>query len=235
MPSSTPKLSIRAALGLLSMRHRIWQQKILLVLAIWQQEEGSLARQVLEEQVRMDWPGLAREVQEICRQTGLPDVTDKNVILDKASVKDAIKVNHLQYLKDNMTGQKLEAMKWTDMRDRRPYTKLRNDECRMAFRLEVLQFDCRANMPTRYKRDLRCRACGPEVREQEENEQENEQNEIEQNQSEKEQEEWKIEDQEHLEVCPGHSELWEGLGPINEQSRIRYFMRLKLKKLNKQQ
>ena len=103
MPSSTPKLSIRAALGLLSMRHRIWQQKILLVLAIWQQEEGSLARQVLEEQVRMDWPGLAREVQEICGQTGLPDVTDKNVILDKASVKDAIKVNHLQYLKDNMT------------------------------------------------------------------------------------------------------------------------------------
>ena len=93
-------------------------------------------------------------------------------------------------------------------------------------------------MPTRYKRDLRCRACGPEVREQEENEQENEQNEIEQNQNEQEQqeqEEWKIEDQEHLEICPGHSELWEGLGPINEQSRIRYFMRVKLKKLKKQQ
>ena len=57
MPQSTPKLSIRAARGLLGSRHRIWQQKVLLVLAIWQQEEGSQAREVLEEQVRMGWPG----------------------------------------------------------------------------------------------------------------------------------------------------------------------------------
>ena len=111
----------------------------------------------------------------------------------------------------------------------------------MAFRLEVRQFDCRANMPTRYKRDLRCRTCGPEVREQEEREQESEQNENDQEeqeqeseQSENEQEEqvqneWKTEDQEHLDICPGHSELWEGLGPSNEQSRVKYFMRLKLK------
>ena len=187
----------------------------------------------------MGWPGLASEVQEICRQTGLPDVTVKNIILDKASVKDAIKIHHLNFLKDNMSGQKLERMKMTDMRERRPYTKFSNNECRMAFRLEVQQFDCRANMPTRYKRDLRCRACGPEIREQGEGEQnEIEQNEVEQNedkQKTQEKDKWKIEDQEHLEICPGHRELWEGLGPTDEQSRIRYFMRLKVKKLKKQQ
>ena len=94
------------------------------MLAIWQQEEGSLAGEVLEEQVRMDWPGLAREVQQICRLTGLPDATDKNTLLVKASVEEAIKVSHLQYLKDNMKGQKLEAMQMTDMRERRHYTKL---------------------------------------------------------------------------------------------------------------
>ena len=106
MPQSTPKLSIRAALGLLSARHRVWQSKILLVLAIWPQEEGSLARQVLEEQVRMGWPGLAREVQDICRLTGQPDATNMNLSLDKVTVKEAIKVHHLQFLKDSMTGQK---------------------------------------------------------------------------------------------------------------------------------
>ena len=70
------------------MRHRVWQEKILL--AIWQQEEGSLAREVLEEQVRMGWPGLAREVQEICQKTGLPDASNKNISLDKTAVKEAI-------------------------------------------------------------------------------------------------------------------------------------------------
>ena len=128
MPQSTPKLSIRAALGLLSMRHRMWQETILLVAAIWQQEEDCLARQVLEEQVRQRWPGLAREVKEICRHVGLPDATDQKTILDKEAIKDTIKVHHLQTLKENMTGQKIQFMKQTDMRQRRPHTKLRVDE-----------------------------------------------------------------------------------------------------------
>ena len=241
MPQSTPKLSIRAALGLLSARHRVWQSKILLVLAIWRQEEGSLARQVLEEQFRMGWPGLARVVQDICRQTGLPDATNMNLSLDKVTVKEAIKVHHLQFLKDSMTGQKLECMKRTNMRERRHYTKLRVDECRMAFRLEVFQFECRANMPTRYKRDLRCRACGPgagqqdkEQDEEQDEEQDKEQDETEEQQQQQD-EEWHIEDQDHLEICPGYSELWDRLGPLTEQSRIHYFMRVKLKRLKQQQ
>ena len=201
MPQSTPKMSIRAALGLLSMRHRVWQKKIFLVAAIWQQDDDCLARQVLEEQVRQGWPGLAREVKEICRQVGLPDATDQKTVLDKEAIKIAIKVHHLQTLKENMTGQKIQVMKQTDMRQRQPYTKLRVDKCRMAFRLEVYQFDCRANMPTRYKRDLCCRACGPGVGEQKkEQEKEKEQQE----------EVRQIEDQKHLEVCKGYSELWVG-------------------------
>ena len=177
----------------------------------------------------MGWPGLAREVQDICRQTGLPDATNINLSLDKVTVKEAIKVHHLQFLKDSMTGQKLESMKRTDMRERRHYTKLRVDECRMAFRLEVFQFECRANMPTRYKRDLRCRACGPGAGQQDKEQDETEE------QQQQQDEEWHIEDQDHLEICPGYSELWAGLGPLTEQSRIKYFMRVKLKRLKQQQ
>ena len=54
-----------------------------------------------------------------------------------------------------MTGVKLEKMRMSDMRQRREYTKMRVEEARMAFRLEIFQFDCRANMPSRYGRDLR--------------------------------------------------------------------------------
>ena len=114
-----------------------------------------------------------------------------------------------------MQGNKLEKMKTTDMRYRRGYTKLSVKECRMAFRLEVFQFECRANMPTRYGRDLWCRACGPGQGEQQQEEQ--------------------IEDQDHLEVCPGYSELWEGLGPASPETTVRYFMRVKRKRLKQQQ
>ena len=65
------------------MKWRIWEAKILLVLAIWGQEDSCLARQVLQEQVRMGWPGLAREVRNICHKIGLPDATIDEEIIEK--------------------------------------------------------------------------------------------------------------------------------------------------------
>ena len=220
IPQSTPKLAARAALGLLGCKWRVWEAKVLLVVTIREQEENCLAREVLDEQVRMDWPGLAREVQQICQEVGLPDATNPNTRLQREAVKEAISINHHQHLKETMAGKKLEKMKTTDMRYRRGYTKLSVEECRMAFRLKVFQFECRANMPTRYGRDLRCRACGPgQGEQQQQGEQQGEQ----------------IEDQDHLEVCPGYSELWEGLGPASPETTVRYFMRVKMKRLKQQQ
>ena len=66
-PQSTPRLAIRGSLGLPGMRFRIFQEKVLLVLAIKEQEDNCLAKEVLQEQVRMGWPGLAQEVQKICQ------------------------------------------------------------------------------------------------------------------------------------------------------------------------
>ena len=162
VPQSTPKLSIRAALGLPVMAWRIKQEKILLVLAIKEQEDGCLAKEVLKEQVRMEWPGLGQEVKDICKEIGLPDATKEEVVIEKEAVKEAIMMSHVKYLKAEMKGKKLETMANTDMRKRRDYTKYSVEECRMAFRLETFQFECRANMPTLYGRDLRCRACSPQ-------------------------------------------------------------------------
>jgi hypothetical protein len=82
-----PRLSIRGALGLLGMQWRVWQEKVLLVLAIREQEEGCLAQEVLEEQLGMGWPGLGQEVKEICLNVGLPDATNPKVTIDKEAVK----------------------------------------------------------------------------------------------------------------------------------------------------
>ena len=85
-------------------------------------------------------------------------------------------------------------------------------------------------MPSRYKRDLRCRACGPVIEEKELN-----QNEQQEQQEQEEDHQWSIEDQDHLETCSGYSELWDGLGPMTELSRIKYFMRVRVKRLKQQQ
>ena len=75
----------------------------------------------------------------------------------------------------------------------------------MAYRLETKMFVSRANMPGMYKRDLTCRACttaadcdgtGP------------------------------VEDQEHLECCPGYASQWAGLGPMTPRTRVNYFLRV---------
>ena len=49
VPQSTPKMSVRAALGLPGMSWRIKKEKILLVLAIKEQEDGCQAMEVLNE------------------------------------------------------------------------------------------------------------------------------------------------------------------------------------------
>ena len=65
VPVSTPKIALRAETGLLSMKHRIWNEKVSLVLALKRSKDG-LAKQVYQEQVQYGWPGLAAEVQDIC-------------------------------------------------------------------------------------------------------------------------------------------------------------------------
>ena len=77
----------------------------------------------------------------------------------------------------------------------------------MGFRLQTRMLDCRSNMPCRYKRDLACRACPPDpatgLAGQEE------------------------ESQKHLEVCNGYIDLCQGLGPMTQRTRARYFFRVK--------
>ena len=72
VPFSTPKSSLRVVLGLVGMKLRVMEAKVLLVMVIRRQEEGGLAREILEEQLAFGFPGLGQEVSQICQETGLP-------------------------------------------------------------------------------------------------------------------------------------------------------------------
>ena len=113
----------------------------------------------------------------------------------------------MKQLKVDMSSKdKLKQLSRCDTRVALEYVGWRVEECRMAYRLQTNMFDCRANMPSRYKRDLKCRACRPDPATWLEGEDET---------------------QDHLEVCVGYSELWKGLGPMTPLSRVRYFIRVK--------
>ena len=78
----------------------------------------------------------------------------------KEEVKEAIRLDHLVKLKLQMSAKKkLEELSRCDLRTAQEYVSWRVEDCRMAFRLQNKMFDCRVNMPARYKRDLACRAC----------------------------------------------------------------------------
>ena len=102
------------------------------MLALQQQDEGCLAKEVLQEPVQMGWPGLRLEVQAICREISLPDATCETVMIKKEAIKEAILLHHHQHLKQEMNGKKLEKMARTGMRRRREYTKFGVEDCRMA-------------------------------------------------------------------------------------------------------
>ena len=185
----------------------------MLVRVIRMQEEGQLAREVLQEQLAMGFPGLGQEVKEHCRELGLPDATTEEV--EKEEVREAIQLSNLAKLKAEMKGKvKLEQLARTDMRQVQEYVNWSVEECRMGFRLQTKMLDCRANMPSRYNRDLACRACPSNpatgLAGQEE------------------------ETQDHLEVCRGYSDLWQGLGPLTPLSRVRYFIKLKNRRSKEQ-
>ena len=131
--------------------------------------------------------------------------------IHKKEVKEAIKLSSLRDVKAEMAGKtKLQELALCDLREPQSYVDWSVEESRMAFRLQNRMLDCRANMPARYRRDKICRACQPSPATGMEGQEET---------------------QEHLEVCPGYGELWQGLGPLTPRSRVKYFMKLKTKRL----
>ena len=164
LPSSTTLVAYRAETGLLGMKWQIWENKLLLLASIKQQEEEVLAKEMLEQQLESDWPGLGREVTAICREVGLPDLCKEEV--KTKEIQEAVYYHHLKELKKEIHRfKKLDNIKNEDFRGTQSYMKHHSMEfCRMAFRLRTEMFRCRANMPKLFGNVLWCHSCstGPD-------------------------------------------------------------------------
>ena len=202
VPRGTPKVMLRAETGSLKMKFRIWKAKLRLVQRIRRQER-SLAKKIHEEQVEMGWPGLAKEVKEICRVIGVEDVNKKDV--GKEEQDEAIVYANQKELKEELEKyEKLKDVKNEDFRCEQDYMKEKGvDRARMAFRIRTRMVNkIKMNFKNSFKENLKCENC---------NLSENE-------------------TQEHVLVCPGWVEELGALDTHRMADKVDFFIRVMKRK-----
>ena len=162
VPVSTPKVALRAETGLLSMKHRVWGEKLNLIMAI--QRTKGLANLLYQEQVYQDWPGLAVETRNICEILGMTDVNQN--ALKKTDIAKAIKTHDgKEIVQKMMKYEKVDKIKDDDPTMPKEYLETRSiADCRMLFRLRTEMVDLKDNMRGRYKGyNTNCEACQENV------------------------------------------------------------------------
>ena len=187
------------------MKWRIWQEKVLLLIRIKNHEPNTLCRQVFEEEKSRSWPGLAKEVSEICKTVGIEDVN--HVAVSKYEVKEAIFKHHYSDMIAVInTKSKLEAIKENDFTQVQEYFNEKSvSDSRMAFKVRSLMIpEIPGNFKNRYKvkgtisEGLTCEYC----------------------------QEGEIMTQSHCMSCSAWSELREGLDLTNIKDLVIFFRKM---------
>ena len=102
------------------MKWRIWEQKCLLLIRVKNLEEGSLAKKMYEQAEDQGWPGLGRDVQEICNPINIPNMNTN--IISKSDLQKAIYKSHYEDMMSNFeNSRKLQDIKNSDFSKLQPY------------------------------------------------------------------------------------------------------------------
>ena len=142
------------------MKWRIWEYKCLLLLRIQSLDEGSLARIIYQEAEEKGWPGLGRDVRDICQEIQIPDLNKYRMA--KKEIQRAIEQSHHD---DIMTqfqhSKKLEDIRNSDFSHFQEYFNDRDLETsRMKFKIRSKMLDkIPGNFKNRYKNIQNCLKC----------------------------------------------------------------------------
>jgi hypothetical protein len=150
---------------MLGMKYRIWQRKCLL-LQIQRLEEGSVARMVVEDSDAKDWPGLAKEVREICKEIDLPDIIQKQNYVTKEMIKKAVFEAHYKSMKQDIdNSRKLEDVKHKEFRGVPEYfcdTNLKNARLKFKIRTKMVK-PIPGNFQNKYRNTRRYGVSDPTI------------------------------------------------------------------------
>ena len=203
---SGPKVMLTAETVSMRMKQRIWLQKLLTARNILMQED-SLARRIYSQQLARGWPGLAREVCEICKEIGIDDINEKMV--EKDVIKEAVFYHNYREMKEDMMKcKKLEEIRHNDFRCLPDYIAKEKsvEKVRLAYRVRTkMVTDIKQNFKNSHKGGLQCDWCdsGEE------------------------------ESQCHVTQCTGWEEKRRGLDLINMMDMVEFFRRILTKKAKK--
>ena len=170
----------------------------------------TLCRQVYEEGVRHDWPGLGKEVTKICDEIGIADVN--NSMVAKSEIKKAIINHHYEEMTIEVKKKtKLEYIKNEDLRKVQKYFEEKSAEnTRMAFKIRTQMVpEIPANFKNKYRvkgtetEGLVCTEC----------------------------EEGEIMTQSHCLTCSAWADIREGLDLTDIKDLVTFFRKLLVERL----
>ena len=197
VPESCPKWGQKCKTNATDVQWRVWKEKCLLLIRIKALPDGSLAKIVYEEAESRGWPGLGKEVRQICQSLGLPDINKHNV--SKTDVKKAIQKDHYKdMLSQFESSRKLKDIKHDNFTTFQNYFNDRNlQNARMKFKIRTKMLDkIPGNFKNKYQNrenGLKCNLCNEEMT------------------------------QDHCKICPERCEAREGLDMNNLDDLVTYF------------
>ena len=122
VPESCPKVALRCETKQMGMKWRIWQEKVFLLQRIINLDDDTLAKQVYQEGKDHDWPGLWKDVSDICKELVIPDVSVASNDVSRETIKKAIFEHHYEdMIKDIHKKIKLEDIKHESFNEPQSY------------------------------------------------------------------------------------------------------------------
>ena len=197
----TPKLALRWDFGMLAMKFRIMIRKLTFTNSIMLQDDKSLAKQVLIEQMEKGWPGLANEVTQLWKDRGVSNILTENLPkmkwkkIVKKKVKEMCEKEMKNIMKDKTKVKKM-AEESFEVKD---YIKSKSvEDARTLFRVRSGMTDIKMiylNKDEYIRSMWRCDSCKTGA----------------------------IESQSHVLHCPAYRKLREGKDLNNDKDVIEYF------------
>ena len=167
VPESCPKLSLLCEPNMTDFKWRVWEQKCLLLTQIKNLPDGSLAKIIQQEAELQGWPGLGREVKQICTNIGIPNINNHAVL--KRDIQKAIKISHYDHMMGQFEGsKKLQDIKNDNFHQTQEYFKDKNlNNARMKFKIRTQMLEkIPGNFKSLYKSQvdgLKCNLCIEEM------------------------------------------------------------------------
>ena len=151
VPRSTPKPLLYWDTGTMTMSNRIKVMKLNLVVHLHKLDQSSLAKQVLDEQIRHDWPGLAKEAKEICQNWKMENVTKEDEKIKSKKVwKRVIQKKAKEEEEKDLRGKMKKYQKLQDVIDeeygKKPYLdEMTFKDAKLWFRIRSKMIKCKMN------------------------------------------------------------------------------------------